>query len=323
VRWRLVCACAAAFLGWAGVVASIHAQGLPPIVESTPYEEGRGVPPPLSESLPRPPPRSGALTAVPPPAAPAVVRSNLPVEERIARLERMVESRALVEILMRLEELQNSVQEIRGENEFQTHQVEGIKQRQRELYLDTDRRLRGIEVAVSAQGQQPPEVAGKKNPGNNAPVAAAIVGGGESKAGGTTPPSAVSSDSPEETAAYKKAFNVLKDGRYEAATDEFQKFLARYPTGQYSDNAQYWLAEANYVLRRFPVAIEEFHKVLVVFPDSAKIPDAMLKTGYSYYELKNWDETRKILNRLVKRFPDTTAAQLAKNRLHRMKLEGS
>ena len=66
----------------------------------------------------------------------------------------------------------------------------------------------------------------------------------------------------------------------------------------------------------------EFQKVLKQYPDSSKIPDAMLKTGYSYYEIKKWDEARKMLNALVKRYPDTTAGQLAKNRLHRMKLEG-
>ena len=75
-------------------------------------------------------------------------------------------------------------------------------------------------------------------------------------------------------------------------------------------------------MRRFPTAIEAFNKVLVHFPDSPKIPDAMLKIGFSYYELKKWQEARSILEELVRRFPDSTAAQLAKNRLHRMKLEG-
>ncbi len=122
--------------------------------------------------------------------------------------------------------------------------------------------------------------------------------------------------------ADQQAINLLKDGRYEEAIAAFQKFLVRYPKGQFADNAQYWLAEANYVLRHFPTAIEEFNKVLVNYPDSQKIADAMLKIGYCYYELKKWQQARKILEELVKRFPDSTAAQLAKNRLHRMKLEG-
>jgi tol-pal system protein YbgF len=129
-------------------------------------------------------------------------------------------------------------------------------------------------------------------------------------------------DSLAEQSAYQSAFNVLKEGRYEEAITEFSAFLSRYPDGQYSGNAQYWLGEANYVSHRFPAAVEEFNKVLVSYPDSNKVPDAMLKLGFSYYELEDWAQTNTVLNQLIERYPDSTAAQLAQNRLHRMKLEG-
>ncbi len=297
-------ACMAACLGLAGIAGMAHAEDLPPIVESTPLETGR-------EAPPMPPPAQPGKAAPPrPPVSPAV-RSNMSVEERLNRLERMVESRALMEILMQLEALQQAVQEIRGESEVQGHQIEGIKQRQRELYLDIDRRLREMEVTLAnALSQQP------------AATDAAVAQAGAAAPAADAEAIQSRQDALEETKAYEQAFNVLKEGRYEAAIDAFRQFLGRYPKGQFSDNAQYWLAEANYVLRRFETAIQEFRKVLEQFPDSSKIPDAMLKTGYSYYELKQWDKARKMLNSLVERFPDTTAGQLGKNRLHRMKLEG-
>ena len=121
---------------------------------------------------------------------------------------------------------------------------------------------------------------------------------------------------------YQKAFNMLKEGRYDEAISEFKTFLSHYPNGQFSGNAQYWLGEANYVTRHFDTAVEEFNKVLVSYPDSNKVPDAMLKLGFSYYELSDWEHTNSVLNQLVQRFPDSTAAQLAQNRLHRMKIEG-
>ncbi len=312
-------ACIGVCVALAGTSGTTLAERLPPIVESTPL--GGGALPAAPSSRPGMP--AASQPSAPRPPVTAAVKSKMSLEERVARLERMVESRALMEILMQLEALQQAVQEIRGDSEVQGHQIEGVKQRQRELYLDIDRRLREMEVTLANAFSRQPEGADMATPD----VAAAAVAG--TGASAVTPPpqpdaAVVQSqqDALEETKAYEQAFNVLKEGRYEDAIDAFHKFLARYPKGQYSDNAQYWLAEANYVLRRFDTAIEEFQKVLKQFPDSTKIPDAMLKTGYSYYELKKWEEARKMLNALVKRWPDTTAGQLAKNRLHRMKLEG-
>ncbi len=306
---------AAALLGVAASAAS--AAGLPPIVESTPLEDS---------AVALPPPAQAPAPARPAPAPAA--RSALPLEARVARLERVVESQALVEILMRLDQLQRDIQELRGASEEQGHALEGIKQRQRELYLDVDRRLRELELKLSKAQQTPVPVQGATGSASAAvappltAAEAAPAAGAGATAAATAAATAVNVDPLEEQAAYQQAFNVLKDGRYEEAIAAFEKFLVRYPKGQFADNAQYWLAEANYVMRRFPTAIEEFNKVLVSFPDSQKIPDAMLKIGYCYYELKKWDQARKILQELTQRFPDTTAAQLAKNRLHRMKLEG-
>ena len=301
----------AALLGLTGVAA---AAGLPPIVESTPLEEGPASLPPSIRPQPQ----------VPAAVAPAQ-RPPRSLEERVARLERVVESQALVEILMRLDQLQRDIQELRGASEEQGHALEGIKQRQRELYLDVDRRLRELEVKLQEARPAAPTQPPVQAPGGAAAPAgapSAMAAAAPAAAGGEVAPASVNVDPLQEQAAYQQAFNVLKDGRYEEAIAAFQQFLVRYPKGQFSDNAQYWLAEANYVMRRFPTAIEEFNKVLVNFPDSQKIPDAMLKIGYCYYELKKWDQARKILQQLTQRYPDTTAAQLAKNRLHRMKLEG-
>ncbi len=301
--------------------------GLPPIVESTPLDEGEAALPPPAATRP-------------PPATPQrASRPALPLEARVSRLERLVESQALVEILMRLDDLQRDIQDLRGMSEEQGHELAGLKQRQRELYLDVDRRLRELELKIPQGRAVPGAGAAQAGAGVSRPAAAAASvpalaqPAGPSAVVPTTPGPAgegtaaadsagADTDALAEQSAYQQAFNILKDGRYEEAIAAFQKFLVRYPKGQFADNAQYWLAEANYVMRRFPTAIEEFKKVLVNFPDSRKIPDAMLKIGFCYYELKEWKEARKILEELVRRFPDTTAAQLAKNRLHRMKLEG-
>ena len=58
------------------------------------------------------------------------------------------------------------------------------------------------------------------------------------------------------------------------------------------------------------------------YPRSRKRPDALLKIGYSQYELGRWDEARDALRRVRREFPDSTAATLADQRLRRMEDEG-
>jgi tol-pal system protein YbgF len=267
--------------------------------------------------------------------SPPLVNRGLSLEARVTRLESLLDNQTLLDMMVRLEELQKDVQELRGSVEVQTHDLEGIKQRQRDLYLDIDRRLRQLEVAAgkgstdasagaapAPRGNTPPAAAG----GASAPISAMTTApppGGQSGDNAAQPDETEQNvDSLAEQSAYQSAFNNLKEGRYEEAINEFGKFLSRYPHGQFSSNAQYWLGEANYVTRKFPAAVEEFNKVLVSYPESNKVPDAMLKLGFSYYELSDWEKANSILDKLVENYPASTAAQLAQNRLHRMKLEG-
>ncbi len=300
--------------------------------------------PPIHES-------SISSVAASPPPAPTFSERQLPLEQRLTRLERMVDNRALLEMLSRIEDMQSEVQVMRGELEMQRHEFEGIKQRQRDLYLDIDRRMLALEKSASSasapqlaptagiaprpanMSTQPavtPPAANTARSASSAftsmpPVAPVVpvLGGGSGQPAVLAPAPAVAAIDPlQEQSAYQQALNILREGRYDEAIVAFQSFLTRFKGSQYAGNAQYWIGEANYVSLRYPVAVEEFQKVIASYPESAKVPDSMLKIGYTFYELKEWEQARQTLGALVERFPKTTAAQLADNRLHRMKLEG-
>jgi len=310
-------------LGYAALTVMVGTLGF---YSAAPARDGL---PPIHESS-----ISNAVAA--PPPAPTFSERQLPLEQRIVRLERMVDNRALLEMLTRIEDMQAEVQMMRGELEMQRHEFEGIKQRQRDLYLDIDRRMLQLEKSASNApapaprantATQPTQTAPAANTAGSAPFTsmppvasvAPVVGGGSGR-----PPAAPAAaiDPLQEQTAYQQALNILREGRYDEAVVAFQSFLSRFQGSQYSGNAQYWIGEANYVSHRYPLAVEEFQKVIGSYPDSSKVPDAMLKIGYTFYELKSWDQARQTLGTLVERFPKTTAAQLADNRLHRMKLEG-
>jgi TolA-binding protein len=64
----------------------------------------------------------------------------------------------------------------------------------------------------------------------------------------------------------------------------------------------------------------EYQKLVANYPDSQKLTHSMLKIGYTYYELGQMDQARTVLEDLKTRYPGTTAARLAEERLQRMKL---
>lgn len=244
-------------------------------------------------------------------------------EKRLQRLERLLDNQALVDLMTRIDSLQNEVQQMVGQMEEQSHNMEQLKKRQRDLYLDIDRRLRDLEASRSSQSAAPMTPAGGGSVFGGA-VPDVATGGGVSSGGAgastatSTAPSAEAKpgvDPQLERAAYERAFNLLKEGRYDLATAAFKTFVQTYPQGRFADNAQYWLGEANYVQRHFKVALSEFEKVVKNHPNSPKRADALLKMGYTYQELGQDDKARLSLNKVVTSYPNTTAARLAQKRL--------
>lgn len=254
------------------------------------------------------------------------------VEQRLERIERVLQSQSLLEMMERVDALQLEVQQLRGQLEDQQHQSEGIKDRQRELYLDVDRRMSRLERegGGSAVAPQPSSSTGSTTPAPliSAPLTTA------STVPATTPVATTAQPTPapsvvvdpqqlaEERAAYQKAFDLLRELRYEQATAAFRDFLKHYPNGRYAHIAQYWLGEAAYARRDFTQAISDYQALLANHPRSGKRADAMLKIGYSYQELKKPAESKRMMEQLIELYPDSTEAGQARNQLRRMKKSG-
>jgi tol-pal system protein YbgF len=204
----------------------------------------------------------------------------------------------MLDLLRQLEELQAEVRLLRNNVEVQGHELSQLKGRQRTLYDDLDTRLRETERRGSV-------------PVTGGPVVPAV----------TSAPSAPRATTAPQQKQYDAAFDLMKQGLYDRAIKAFRAFLVKYPDSGLADNAQYWIAEGNYVLRNYKLALEEFTKV-VNDPQSSKVPDALLKIGYVHYELGAYDKARKTLGEVQQRFPGTSVARLAVVRLDKMKKEG-
>jgi tol-pal system protein YbgF len=114
---------------------------------------------------------------------------------------------------------------------------------------------------------------------------------------------------------YTNAYKEFKDGKYEEARRDFQKFLDTYPKAEYSDNAQFWLGECYYVEGKYEKAILEYEKVIKNFSTSEKVPHALLKQGLSFLKLKDKASAKLILQQVIKDYPNTNQARIARARL--------
>ena len=244
------------------------------------------------------------------------------LSEDMSRIGRLVDNRAMLEMIQQVDLISEDINLLRGQIEVQGNELGEIKKSQRTLYQDIDRRLRDLESrsagqAPAASGTPPPQSAVEPAAGTSqSPALAPSIGVSTASSTPAAPPQA------GEREAYEAAFDTLKEGRYRDAKVALAGFLGTYPDSGFAGNAQYWLGEAHYVTRSFDQAIAEFEKVMQKYPGSNKVPDAMLKLGYTYYELKQFPQAKAVLQDLRTRFPDETAARLATKRLDRIRDEG-
>jgi tol-pal system protein YbgF len=120
-------------------------------------------------------------------------------------------------------------------------------------------------------------------------------------------------DAPQ--ALYDHALDEIMNKNAKAALPRFVDFVTKYPDHDLTDNAYYWIGECYYSMKRYTDAAENFEKVVVDFPDRDKVPDAMLKLGYSYAESGKKDKAEEVLRNLISIYPKSPAADLARQRL--------
>ena len=229
-------------------------------------------------------------------AAPApvtdVTSSNS--EQRITELERKFSNRTESQHRQQeqLDVMQNEVNELRGAIEVQNYQLEKILERQRELYLEIDKRIEAVKTQPSTL-----------------PVLAV----------NTIAPTAVAPLSANENEAYDKAVNlILKDRLYDQAIPEFQTFLQNFPNSSYVPNAHYWLGQLLFNKQDWAGAGAQFQSLITGFPDSSKRADATLKLGITEIERANAARAKQLWEQVVAEFPDSSSAKLAEKRLREL-----
>ena len=208
--------------------------------------------------------------------------------DRLTTLERTISARNTAQqvIQNQLDEMQLEVNELRGAVELHTHKLEQILQRQRELYLEIDRRVEAI---------------------SSAPVQEVV-------------PAEPVPEAPQESDLYDAAVNlILKEKKYDEAIPRFESFLQQFPQSDYAPNAHYWLGQLLFNKRDWGNAEQHFETVVKFHPDSSKRPDSILKLGVIAQKRSNIAKATQLFEQVIAEYPDASEKRLAETRLRNLK----
>ncbi len=261
---------------------------------------------------------------------------KMSIQDRITKLEQQSGGQSNVaDLVIQLQQLQTQIAQLQGTIEEQNFQINELKDRQKVLYVDMDSRLAELEENKLAQNP---------NSNNELVVDSAIDDSGAQTQTVTIADPVVretvdaqlatntlsqnnlnatsSETDPAIDAQYQAAFSQLKLGRFNESARMFEDFIQQYPTHELTDNSYYWLGESYYVTRNYPLALAAFQALEQNFPLSSKLADSLLKIGYTYHELEDFQQAEQALNKVVDSFPNESVSRLAQNRLNLLKREG-
>ncbi len=114
---------------------------------------------------------------------------------------------------------------------------------------------------------------------------------------------------------FQKAYADYTRGDYDLAALGFGDVLQRRPQGELADDAVYYLAEIAAARGKREEALQGYARVVQDHPRGDKVPPALLKRGLLLMDANRIGEGVVLLDHLVKTYPDTDEARLARNKL--------
>jgi tol-pal system protein YbgF len=179
------------------------------------------------------------------------------------------------------EELRAEIARLRGQVEVLLNEVESLKTRQRDFYVDLDERLRRFEANAANTAGQP-----------GAPGAPAAP-----------------------TGNYEDALNLLKEGHAAEALAELNAFINNNPEAPNLAAAHFWGGTAALQTKDVATATKLFNTVLGRWPKDTVAPDAMLGLANGQIAMGDQRAARRTLQSLIDRYPSSSAARTAKQHL--------
>ena len=202
-----------------------------------------------------------------------------------------------------MQNLQEEVRMLRGLVEELSYDLQQVKQRQLDDYLDLDRRL-GLgsninESAVSDRFTSPVAILDSED------AQAALASSGKSAGMDvSTSPVGVTSDLVDDQSLVKADYNaaskkLLKERDIEGAAVALKMHLETYPGSPFAANAHYWLGEIYLLQGDTEFARQAFTNIVERHADHPKAMDSRFKLGKIYFQLGEVDRARNLLEQVA------------------------
>ncbi|MCG1055455.1 tol-pal system protein YbgF [Mycetohabitans sp. B5] len=187
--------------------------------------------------------------------------------------------RTILDQSNRLDQLNQQVATLRGQNEDLANQVAALQKQQRDYYIDLDARLKKFEP----QQQTIDGVQGEVQPG--------------------------------EADAFNAALQLFKNGDFKGATSGFKAFVSKYLNSPYQPTAQYWLGNALYAQRDYKASTTVLQGVVTKYPTHPRAPEALLAIANNQLEQGQKAAAKRTLGQVLAQYSGSNAAQAAQSRL--------
>ncbi len=200
------------------------------------------------------------------------------------------------EMVSQIESLQQEVQQLRGMIEELNYRIEQTSKQQKEQYLDLDHRI------------------------NEAQKGAAKGGSSDDNSQDTSAAVSVDQFASEEE-AYRDSQKLIKEKKLPEAERSLLAFISQYPNSTLTANAHYWLGEVYLAAKKPDLAKAKKHFQVVIdqYPKNTKTAVAMYKLAMIHDELGEPAKARVLLEGVIKKFPNTPPANMAKKYLGQIK----
>lgn len=183
----------------------------------------------------------------------------------------------------------------------------------REKIDETNVRLSSLSQEMEALRMSLPQ------PG--ATMAPPASGGGDAPQASTTPgaaaPPPVAGQTPQRL--WDQTWSDYSMGQYPLAVQGFESFLKYYPKNDLADDAQFYIGESYFNAGQFSEASTAYGRVIANYPGGNMVPNAYYKRGMALESIAGQTDTAKqSYETVLKEFPDSQAAILARQALDRL-----
>ena len=220
-------------------------------------------------------------------------QSPVPVESResVVAYQPPIEDESIpgsMENQYQLQLLQQEIMQLRGLVEQLQHEFSRLKSIQDDRYLELDARLQqALKANVSVS-----------QPVLKDPAETAV---------------SVIDENVGEKELYETIQILIRNRQYEMAITQLEALIGRFPKGEYTANAYYWLGQVHAAKTNpdFEKARQALAQVISYFPDHGKVPDAAYALGKVYHKLGDCERATDLLQQVIDQYPGKSAAKLA------------